>query len=418
LEDLLGMTLGLLVRSMLVALLVPATVGPALAEYILRPGDVLEIDIVGLNGFRQKLPVNADGTVRVPLVGSVDAAGKDLDQISQILQARIGSRTLRQIAPSGQEYQLIFEPNHVLVTIAEYRPVYVSGDVAKPGQQSFRPGLTVRQAVSLAGGYDVVRFRAMDPLAQAFDTQVALTTLWTALARDRMRVQRLRSELAGDRAPPTFSAGEVPLDPAVLAELARLEHEAFLANAADHAKEIEFLQEGAKSSASQIATVTEQRAKEREGLAADTAELERLLELERRGTTTSARVTEARRSLLISSTRFLQTTAQVAQSEREQADFRRRLDRLRHTTRFERLRELQEALAQSAATEQKIAAMSDKLTYTGQSLPPSDQLQDRLTVTIHRNDGSGTKRMIGTQDTVLEPGDVVEAALRIDRLPR
>lgn len=42
-------------------------------------------------------------------------------------------------------------PDQVMLANSEFRPVYLNGDVAKPGEQTFRPGMTVRQAVALAG---------------------------------------------------------------------------------------------------------------------------------------------------------------------------------------------------------------------------------------------------------------------------
>jgi polysaccharide export outer membrane protein len=41
----------------------------------------------------------------------------------------------------------------------EQRPVYLNGDVSRPGEQRYRLGLTVRQAIALAGGYHIMRFR-------------------------------------------------------------------------------------------------------------------------------------------------------------------------------------------------------------------------------------------------------------------
>ena len=41
----------------------------------------------------------------------------------------------------------------------EQRPVYLNGDVSRPGEQRYRLGLTVRQTIALAGGYDIMRFR-------------------------------------------------------------------------------------------------------------------------------------------------------------------------------------------------------------------------------------------------------------------
>ena len=39
------------------------------------------------------------------------------------------------------------------VSIVEYRPFYVTGEVEKPGSYAFHPGLTIDKAISIAGGF-------------------------------------------------------------------------------------------------------------------------------------------------------------------------------------------------------------------------------------------------------------------------
>ena len=71
------------------------------------------------------------------------------------MKERLSRKLYQQRTPDGRESVTPIAPDAVLVTIAEYRPVYVNGDVTKPGEQTFRPGMTVRQAVALAGGYEI-----------------------------------------------------------------------------------------------------------------------------------------------------------------------------------------------------------------------------------------------------------------------
>ena len=79
---------------------------------------------------------------------------------------------------------MVIDPEEITVDIAEYRPVYVSGDVSKPGELGYRVGMTVRQVVALAGGYDLLRFRAdRDPTMELADLRGDYETLWTEFAR-------------------------------------------------------------------------------------------------------------------------------------------------------------------------------------------------------------------------------------------
>src|ERR1700675_710829 len=81
-----------------------------------------------------------EGKVSLPLIGELSAAGKTPGElasaIGDALKARIG----------------LVEPPDVSVEVVHFRPFYILGDIEKPGEYAFRPGLTVLQAVSIAGG--------------------------------------------------------------------------------------------------------------------------------------------------------------------------------------------------------------------------------------------------------------------------
>ena len=76
-----------------------------------------------------------------PILGEVEAADLPLTELSRRLQDLLVTRNVVQHAD-------------VVVSVAEYRPIYLGGDVLKPGEYRYRPEMTVRQAVALAGGYD------------------------------------------------------------------------------------------------------------------------------------------------------------------------------------------------------------------------------------------------------------------------
>jgi polysaccharide export outer membrane protein/exopolysaccharide production protein ExoF len=84
--------------------------------------------------------VGADGAVSLPILGDVPASG----QTPAALAKDIGERLKSQVALSAR-------PN-VAVEVVEYRPFYILGGVNKPGEYPYRPGLTVLQALSIAGG--------------------------------------------------------------------------------------------------------------------------------------------------------------------------------------------------------------------------------------------------------------------------
>lgn len=125
------------------------------AEYLLSPGDALELSVIGAPELHQRTGIGNDGLISLPLVGDIRAAGRTLQDVRSEVQAALTRQSFRRPAntetASTSAYNIA--PAEISLQIAEYRPVYVSGDVAHPGQVIYQPGLTVRQAVAIAGGY-------------------------------------------------------------------------------------------------------------------------------------------------------------------------------------------------------------------------------------------------------------------------
>src|SRR4051812_16421852 len=147
-------------------------------EYQLATGDIIEITAVGAPDIRSRASVDVDGRARFPLIGQVDAAGITISAIQSNVRELLPTKVFRRRSDDGREYPIVLTPDEILVSIAEYRPVYVNGDVSKPGPQPYRPGLTVRQAIASAGGFDVMRFRSKDPFLESADIKGEYDSLW------------------------------------------------------------------------------------------------------------------------------------------------------------------------------------------------------------------------------------------------
>lgn len=118
----------------------PALPGGASADYHLGPGDDLRIITFGEQQLTGQFHVGDSGNVALPLIGSVPAAGLTPKQLEQ------------EIANDLVKGNFLREPS-VSVEVITYRPVFVLGEVSKPGQYPYQPGMTVVTAVAVAGGY-------------------------------------------------------------------------------------------------------------------------------------------------------------------------------------------------------------------------------------------------------------------------
>ena len=112
----------------------------SLSSYRLGSGDLITIRVLGEEDYkREKIRLSDAGTISFPFLGEI-----------RVLGLTVGD--LEKLITTGLDKRFLINPN-VTVTIEEYRQFYVNGQVIKPGGYPYVPGLTVRKAVSLAGGF-------------------------------------------------------------------------------------------------------------------------------------------------------------------------------------------------------------------------------------------------------------------------
>ena len=142
-------------------------------------------------------------------------------------------------------------------------------------------------------------------------------------------------------------------------------------------------------------------------------ELQKASDLYGKGSITSPRVTDPRRAVLLSSTRKLQTTAQLMDVKKQQEELKRKLEKLDDQRRLDLLRELQAANVSLNEIRAKLQSVGEKLQYTAmvrsQLVPGAG---DKAEIAIIRKGEKGQERIIADEDTELQPGDTVEVALR------
>jgi polysaccharide export outer membrane protein len=110
-------------------------VGP----YTLDSGDRLRIVVFGQDGLTNSYVVDASGHIAMPLIGSVLARGVTSDELANRISDQLSQGYIR-------------EP-HVTVEIEAYRPFFILGEIASPGQYPYTANMTVETAVAIAGGF-------------------------------------------------------------------------------------------------------------------------------------------------------------------------------------------------------------------------------------------------------------------------
>ena len=128
--------------------------------YRLGPGDVVRVITFGEESLTGEFRVSDSGKIALPLVGSVQASGMSPDALAaKVSDALVQGNLLRSPSVSAE--------------IIEYRPIFVLGEVSKPGQYPYQPGMTVVTAAAVAGGFT---YRAIDRYASVVRTQNGVAT--------------------------------------------------------------------------------------------------------------------------------------------------------------------------------------------------------------------------------------------------
>lgn len=108
------------------------------SDYRLGAGDKLGITVFNEKELSMEVRLSDAGSFLYPFLGEVVAKNKTISDVQALLTRQLKDGYL-------------VDPK-VYVNILEYRPFFVNGEVNKPGGFPFQPGLTIRKAISLAGG--------------------------------------------------------------------------------------------------------------------------------------------------------------------------------------------------------------------------------------------------------------------------
>jgi polysaccharide export outer membrane protein len=107
--------------------------------YRLDAGDKLRVVVYGQEGLTNTYAIDAGGSITMPLIGAVPARGRTPAGLASEITGRLRNGYIR-------------EPS-VAVEIDSYRPFFILGEVAAPGQYPYVPNMSVESAIAIAGGF-------------------------------------------------------------------------------------------------------------------------------------------------------------------------------------------------------------------------------------------------------------------------
>ena len=108
-------------------------------DYLLSTGDRLRVTVFGHQDLSGEVEVNSNGEISLPLIDEVAAAGLSLTELEAEIVGALRPDYLKN--------------PRVSIEMINYRPFYIIGEVTMPGSYPYVSGMTVVNAVAVAGGF-------------------------------------------------------------------------------------------------------------------------------------------------------------------------------------------------------------------------------------------------------------------------
>ncbi|TMV86807.1 hypothetical protein FGG78_19475, partial [Thioclava sp. BHET1] len=165
----------------------------AWCNIIVERGDRLLVSVAEAPEIGRDAKVGLDGQIMLPSLGGIPAAGRSLDDIRSSIEEALKAR------------KIILRPT-VLVDVSTYRPFYIGGAVAHPAAVPFEPGLTVRNALVIAGGLQLRQEASAVTPTQVAEIAARGRASTYDLFQVNSRIARIQAALKGSE---TLAGGTV-----------------------------------------------------------------------------------------------------------------------------------------------------------------------------------------------------------------
>ncbi|MEA5162417.1 polysaccharide biosynthesis/export family protein [Cereibacter johrii] len=346
--------------------------------------------------------VNADGTISVPFLGPVEAAGHTPAQLGTLIADGLMERLALPDMPDAT------------IEIAEYRPIIVAGHVREPGEVVFRPGLTARQAIAMAGGpSDEIRSTpalVRDLISEEGALRILLDSREGMMAR--------RARLLAERDNQT-ELGPVPELDTARGRALLAEEQSFMDLRRDQVDRnlaaIDAQSELLKAEIEALQAKTGQLETQRALAEKETANAKNLSE---RGLVASGRLFETQRTLSTVESQLLDTSTAILRARQGITTAERDRIALIDGRSSEIASQLQEVEAQILEMDRKIDTQRSLSVSLLSQAGGKDVAADPSTiaamsdVVVMRFSGNEMRQIPDAMDVRLEPGDMVQMTLR------
>lgn len=333
--------------------------------------------------------VSQAGTVVLPVIGSVPV--HDLD----------GAGLAAEIAKQLQEKLVLVDKPDTTVEILDYPPVYVVGDVMKPGEYRYREGMTALQALALGGG----ERRSAEAQSQEEIKLVGdLQRIDTDIIRSTARIARLEAEMSGAK---EISFPTVSADDQTAQQIFAQERIIFDARANELERQTKSLGELHELLNAEIDVLAEKIKAADASIKAAENELTNVTGLVEKGLAVASRKSDLERSLAGYRTERLDQVTATMRARQAITEATRNADGLRDRQQTDVATSLQSEQANLGNLRRNRDISQKLLLKMLGSRSTSGKGAATITFTITRTQDGSTNKISASDGSILMPGDVI-----------
>lgn len=379
---------------------------PVVAQdgYLLKIGDELELDILDDSDPPQRFVVGSDGAVRLPLLGGLEVVNLSLEEARELIRETYVARQ-------------IFVNPMIDLSIAAYRPIFVTGDVRNPGFYEFRLFISAEQALGLAGGPVVPVNNAETRVLERRALEGSLSAVEADLARYATEFARVRAQVqGGDEV--RWEDLPAPVRPFINQDaflaLKPVEDEIIILERRDHETQTRLLHEAIAETETELALLRERESAQVTTAERAQADIARGQELADRGIQAAGTLSQLHRISAEAEDLLLQIRTQQTAARRRLGDLQREASRLESNREQRLLSEGQSLWSEIAKLESNRQSIIDRLDLLRQwiSSAANAELEARVEYRVRRRAPEGVNTFDIDGLAELLPGDLLIVTVR------
>ncbi|MBD9490060.1 polysaccharide biosynthesis/export family protein [Ensifer sp. ENS11] len=384
--------------------LLSVTAGGGLsADYRLSTGDILTFDFLDDAELPVTVTISSDGDAQFPLIGSVKIDGLTVTAALEKLRSEYRSR------------EILIDPK-LSLNISTFRPIFILGEVRTPGSFPFYSGLTVEQAVGLAGGTQIASVNPSDRIVARARLRGEIEGADAQIVYEAIYAARLVAQLNNSAKIDLKDVPEVAkefLTDLPLKGVIEVEEKILSADLAANKSQTAILSEGITQGQGAIDILDQLVVQQKEVVDINEKDLARVSSLRKRELNTESDLSRAKNNASNEKSQLLETFATLARSRRELSEMKLQFAKLGADREKEILMQLQERDVEiKKLIASRHAAQEQILLMAAASADEANKSKISYTYEIRRNPVGGKPASIEASPlTEMLPGDVLVVAI-------